>query len=220
LYGNLALRAAATGSIATHVPVFTADPAATTRSLLTRALQNFKFDVGSFIAKGVRTNVGDYIRALDNVNDYSLWESNFTWLASYSTDANNTRVIIEAQTTGRIQSNNTADKQLTIGFGISSDADFNSESYCGVNVPLGTGVVDYNVIINGTITITSTAELKMVIKVELADGNIIVQNVMRMANVSAAGAMLNANKNIAFTGIMNVTGTHTWSQRQTYLRLN
>jgi predicted small secreted protein len=60
----------------------------------------------------------------------------------------------------------------------------------------------------------------MVIRVQIASGNVIEQNVMRMANVTAAGAMLNAAKNIAFTGKMNVTGTHTWSQRQTYLRLN
>jgi hypothetical protein len=216
LYGNLSLRAAATGSTATHVPVFIADPAATTRSLLTRTLQDFKFDVGSFIAKGVRSNAGDYTRTLDSVNDYSLWQDNFDWLASY----NQSKVIIEAQTTGNINSSNTADKQLTIGWGISSDTNFNGDDYCTVNVPLGTGAVDYNVIINGTITITSNSELKMVIRVQIASGNVIEQNVMRMANVTAAGAMLNAAKNIAFTGKMNVTGTHTWSQRQTYLRLN
>jgi hypothetical protein len=216
LYGNLSLRAAATGSTATHVPVFIADPASTTRSLLTRTLQDFKFDVGSFIAKGVRSNAGDYTRTLDSVNDYSLWQDNFDWDASY----NRSKVIIEAQTTGNINSSNTADKQLTIGWGISSDTNFNGDDYCTVNVPLGTGAVDYNVIINGTITITSNSELKMVIRVQIASGNVIEQNVMRMANVTAAGAMLNAAKNIAFTGKMNVTGTHTWSQRQTYLRLN
>jgi hypothetical protein len=216
LYGNLSLRAAATGSTATHVPVFIADPASTTRSLLTRALQDFKFDVGSFIAKGVRSNAGDFTRTLDSVNDYSLWQDNFDWDASY----NRSKVIIEAQTTGNINSSNTADKQLTIGWGISSDTNFNGDDYCTVNVPLGTGAVDYNVIINGTITITSNSELKMVIRVQIASGNVIEQNVMRMANVTAAGAMLNATKNIAFTGKMNVTGTHTWSQRQTYLRLN
>jgi hypothetical protein len=216
LYGNLSLRASATGSTATHVPVFTADPASTTRSLLTRTLQDFKFDVGSFIAKGVRSNAGDYTRTLDSVNDYSLWQDNFDWDASY----NRSKVIIEAQTTGNINSSNTADKQLTIGWGISSDTNFNGDDYCTVNVPLGTGAVDYNVIINGTITITSNSELKMVIRVQIASGNVIEQNVMRMANVTAAGAMLNATKNIAFTGKMNVTGTHTWSQRQTYLRLN
>jgi hypothetical protein len=214
--GNLSLKAAATGSAATHVPIFIADPASTTQSLLTRTLQDFKFDVGSFIAKGVRSNAGDFTRTLDSVNDYSLWQDNFNWLASY----NQSKVIIEAQTTGNINSSNTADKQLTIGWGISSDTDFNGETYCTVNVPLGTGAVDYNVIINGTITITSNSELKMVIRVEIASGNVIQQNVMRMANITAAGAMLNAAKNIAFTGKMNVTGTHTWSQRQTYLRLN
>jgi hypothetical protein len=214
--GTLSLQASATGSTATHVPVFTADPASTTRSLLTRTLQDFKFDVGSFIAKGVRSNAGDYTRTLDSVNDYSLWQDNFDWLASY----NQSKVIIEAQTTGNINSSNTADKQLTIGWGISSDTNFNGDDYCTVNVPLGTGAVDYNVIINGTITITSNSELKMVIRVQIASGNVIEQNVMRMANVTAAGAMLNAAKNIAFTGKMNVTGTHTWSQRQTYLRLN
>jgi hypothetical protein len=216
LYGNLSLRASATGSTATHVPVFIADPASTTRSLLTRTLQDFKFDVGSFIAKGVRSNAGDFTRTLDSVNDYSLWQDNFDWDASY----NRSKVIIEAQTTGNINSSNTADKQLTIGWGISSDTNFNGDDYCTVNVPLGTGAVDYNVIINGTITITSNSELKMVIRVQIASGNVIEQNVMRMANVTAAGAMLNAAKNIAFTGKMNVTGTHTWSQRQTYLRLN
>jgi hypothetical protein len=216
LYGNLSLRASATGSTATHVPVFIADPASTTRSLLTRTLQDFKFDVGSFIAKGVRSNAGDYTRTLDSVNDYSLWQDNFDWDASY----NRSKVIIEAQTTGNINSSNTADKQLTIGWGISSDTNFNGDDYCTVNVPLGTGAVDYNVIINGTITITSNSELKMVIRVQIASGNVIEQNVMRMANVTAAGAMLNAAKNIAFTGKMNVTGTHTWSQRQTYLTIN
>jgi hypothetical protein len=145
-----------------------------------------------------------------------LWQDVFAWDASY----NRSKVIIEAQTTGNIASSNTADKQLTIGWGISSDTNFNGDDYCTVNVPLGTGAVDYNVIINGTITITSNSELKMVIRVQIASGNVIEQNVMRMANVTAAGAMLNAAKNIAFTGKMNVTGTHTWSQRQTYLRLN
>jgi hypothetical protein len=216
LYGNLSLRAAATGSTATHVPVFIADPASTTRSLLTRTLQNFKFDVGSFIAKGVRSNVGDFTRTLDSTNDYSLWQDNFSWLSSYY----DTKIIIEAQTTGRIQSTQSFDKVLSIGWGISSDNDFNSESYCTCNVPLGPGVVDYNVIINGTITITSTSELKMVLHVQIANGNVIVQNIIRMVNLSASAAMLNAAKNIAFTGKMDVTGTHTWSQRQTYLRLN
>jgi hypothetical protein len=214
--GTLSLQASATGSTATHVPVFTADPASTTRSLLTRTLQDFKFDVGSFIAKGVRSNAGDYTRTLDSVNDYSLWQDNFSWLSSYYA----TKIIIEAQTTGNITSTNVADKQLTIGWGISTDTDFNGESYCTVNVPLGVGTVDFNVIITGTITITSTSELKMVIQVQIASGNVITQNVMRMANITAAGAMLNAAKNIAFIGKMNVTGTHTWSQRQTYLRLN
>jgi hypothetical protein len=213
---GLSIKASDVGNEASHVPIFISDPSSTVSQIYAKPLLNFKFDVGSFIAKGVRTNSGDWSRTLDSVNDYGLWQSNFDWLSSYY----DTRIIIEAQTTGNINSTNTADKQLTIGWGISTDTDFNGETYCTVNVPLGTGVVDYNVIINGTITITSTSELKMVLRVQIASGNSIEQNVMRMANVTTSAAMLNAAKKIAFTGKMNVTGTHTWNQRQTYLRLN
>jgi hypothetical protein len=60
----------------------------------------------------------------------------------------------------------------------------------------------------------------MVLRVQIASGNSIEQNVMRMANITTSAAMLNAAKKIVFTGKLNVTGTHTWNQRQTYLRIN
>jgi hypothetical protein len=54
--GKVELRASTTASAATHIPVFTADPASTTRELVTRTPSQFRSDIGA----GLRVSNGIY----------------------------------------------------------------------------------------------------------------------------------------------------------------
>lgn len=212
----LGYRASATSDAPTHIPVFTADPSSTTRLMVTRTPAQFRSDINSYLAKGVRSQTSDWSRTLDNTNKYGLWQDNFSWLSSYFSD----KTIIKAETTARFESTQSLDKNLTIGWGIASSSgtiNYNDVTYCTCVVPLGSGVVDYNIQIVGTITISSTAEIKMCLQVQLMDGSNVIQNIVRFANVTDSNAMLNSDRRIAFTGILDTTGTHTWNQKQTLL---
>lgn len=163
-----------------------------------------------FLAKGVRTQANDWNRSLSNINVYGLWQDNFAWLNSYYAS----RVIIQSETTGRITSNQSLDKTLTLGWGISTDIDYAGEVYCTCVMNLGPGVIDYNVLIRGTITITSTSEIKLYLEGFILNGSEVVDHKVRM--ITASVNLSSSNYNIAFTGLMSTTGTHEWYQKHTF----
>jgi hypothetical protein len=56
--GSIGIRAASTASAATQIPVFTADPTSTTRTLVTRTPAQLRADIGAGTGNGTVTSVG------------------------------------------------------------------------------------------------------------------------------------------------------------------
>jgi hypothetical protein len=57
LNGTLGMRANSTASTPTHIPVFVADPASTTRTIVTRTLTEFRSDIGAGTGNGTVTSI-------------------------------------------------------------------------------------------------------------------------------------------------------------------
>ena len=170
-------------------------------------------ELGSFVAKGVRVNSGTYFRTIDATNRYALWQAPFSWLTAYYEVGR----IITFETTGYVQSDLTTFKTLTIQLGISTSSDYNSSAYGSCILQWGTTTALTNVYVRGTITVTSTSELKLYIEASMWQGSLVINNQISTATITDRNLSTTAF-NISVTGIMNNVGTsNTWNQQHTYL---
>jgi hypothetical protein len=212
----LSFQALQLNSVPTHIPVFQTSPTSSTQTIYSRTIEQFRSDLGSLIARGVRSNTGTWLRTIDNVNNFSLWQDNFDWLTSYY-DA---KRIIQAETTGILRSTSNNAKVFTVRWGLATTTEFNStaynsNSYCSCLLQVGSTTADVNVVIKGTITITNTSEVKMMLEVSCWQNQLVIDRQINVATISRS--MLDSNHKIAFTGILNTTGTQQWEQQHTFL---
>jgi hypothetical protein len=74
LNGTLGVRASATGSVATHIPVFTANPTSTTQTVVTRTPVEFRSDIGAAATTHTH-NISDVTNLQTELNNADLYLS-------------------------------------------------------------------------------------------------------------------------------------------------
>jgi hypothetical protein len=75
---NLSMRAAATASVATQIPVFIADPASTTRTLVTRTPAQLRSDIGAQVAGSYLTAEADTLATVTGRGNTTATAVSFT----------------------------------------------------------------------------------------------------------------------------------------------
>ena len=178
-----------------------------------KSLLQAQSDFNSFIQKGVRAQVGDWNRPIGTVNKSSLWQDSFPWNTSFYSP----RRVMTAETSGTIVSDNTNAKIFRVYWGISTGSDYNNSFYC--DLALQWGVIAGNeadVLIKGTMTVTSSGEVKAYLEATLFSNQLIIDRQIAVDTITGVN-LQTTNFNMAFVGMMNVGGSHTWSQKHTYL---
>jgi len=178
-----------------------------------KSLLQAQSDFNSFIQKGVRTQLGDWNRSIGTANKSSLWQDNFSWNTSFYSP----RRIITAETSGTIVSYNTNAKIFRVYWGISTSADYNSSFYCDLSLQWGAiAGAEADVLIKGTLTVTSSGEIKAYLEATLFSNQLIIDRQIAFATITGVN-LQTTNLNMAFIGTMNIGGSHAWSQKHTYL---
>jgi hypothetical protein len=176
-----------------------------------KSLLQAQSDFNSFIQKGVRTQLGDFNRPIGDINKSSLWQDVFSWNTSFYA----TRRIITAETSGRIVSDNANSKIFRVYWGIATTSNYNNSFYCDLALQMGT-YTQADVIIKGTLTISSTGEVKAYLEASLFLNQLVINRQIAVATITGVN-LQTTNLNMAFIGMMNIGGGHTWSQKHTYL---
>lgn len=171
-------------------------------------------NASGFVKKGVRTQLNNWNRNLDINNKFSLWQDPFEW----TQDLYSVRRVIEFETTGLFSSTDSVSKKISIGLGFSTTSNYNSSTFGTVQSSDIVGVVDYDLHIKGTLTISSTGEIKSFLKLDIFDElGILISS--HIKNDLIAINLSNQNINIALTGILNAGTGHSWNQKHTFLKL-
>jgi len=210
--GTLALRASASASAATQVPVFIADPSGTTRELVTRTPAQLLGDAGAIsgtiasgqVAFGTAANTvgGDNGLFWDNTNKRLAINITSPSVALEVAGAGSLGVIRSLRTTGA-GALSVADHAGRISLGTSSG----SAAFIGAQIGIladatwtaGTSQPSSFVISNVSSGTTLTEKLRV-----YSTGNVVIQN---GGTFNDAGFRLDVNGSTRFNGLSTIQGT-------------